>query len=233
MAHAFDLRRTSFSLMAVVLPALASCGSTQHDVGYLGGGGAGSSQGGAPSGGAAAGSQASSGSVSGGHVGAGGSTVEQAGGGAAGSAETAGEAGQGGGAPPVGGASTAGGAGSLTCDIGCVQLCEGGAGCMCSCPTTSLTCVGASTEYNFPSRCTVDADCFVAEHYTGCCRVQATGLSVEAQTTFETFESSVCNGPPVCGCAVDQLTTDDGQVIQRNKSYAVKCMMGACKSFVP
>jgi hypothetical protein len=79
----------------------------------------------------------------------------------------------------------------------------------------------------------MDDDCFGAEHYTGCCRVTVVGLNVSQREGFAAWENDTCHGPPVCGCAVDTLTADDGKMIKRDMSYAVHCVAGKCATFIP
>ena len=107
--------------------------------------------------------------------------------------------------------------------------------CTCSCPTTTLKCLGSApaVETSFASACKVDDDCFAAEHYTGCCRVAVVGLNVSQRDDFTTWEKDACHGPPACGCAIDTLTADDGQMIKRDMSYAVRCDAGKCASWIP
>jgi len=138
------------------------------------------------------------------------------------------------GSPGESGAASVGGAASTSCDEGCVKLCEAGL-CMCSCPSTSLKCPSAvqPNEVSFSSNCKVDGDCFGAEHYTGCCRVSVVGLNVSQREGFTLWEKDTCQSPPVCGCAVDTLTADDGKMIKREMSYAVRCVAGKCASFIP
>lgn len=138
------------------------------------------------------------------------------------------------GSPGESGAASMAGATSTSCDEGCVSLCEAGL-CTCSCPTTTLKCANTvqPTETSFSSACAIDGDCFGAEHYIGCCHVAVVGLNDSQRAAFTQWETDTCKGAPVCGCGVDRLTADDGKMIGRDMSYAVRCVAGKCASWIP
>jgi hypothetical protein len=224
------------TIALVVTAGTGACSSRQNDVAFSQGGdqamGGSGTQAGSGTAGASAGATAQAGSgAAGANNDAGGPA---AGGKGSGGASAAGTAGVSAGSSGEAGAASVGGAASASCDEGCTDLCEGGM-CMCSCPTITLTCPNQvqTLEQWFSSACKVDDDCFGAEHYVGCCRVSVVGLNVSQREGFAAWEKDTCHNPPVCGCAIDTLTTEDGKMIKREMSYAVHCVAGKCASWVP
>jgi len=231
MGHTISFR-VVFSLLVFASAGgwLAGCGGKATESADNGGSGlggspvvtppsAGASNGGKSVGGASsmAGRAAAGGEASGGASGAGGVTSSGGGGMSAGAS----------GAPSAGS-----GSGGPECAAGCLKLCQGG-DCMCSCPSVSsitLACGSTQHEQQFKNSCSTAGDCFIAEHYTGCCRVTATGMNVMEKPSFDAFESRVCGGPPICDCAVDRLTTDDGKMSTRDANRGIACMGGVCRS---
>lgn len=221
----------TLALALALVAAGGACSSRENENASGQGGnaltGGSANHGGANAGGGSAGAVSQAGSAAAGvHSVAGASFAggTSAGGSASGAAGSSGES----------GAASVGGASSTNCDEGCVPLCEGGV-CTCSCPTTPLTCANAAqpNETSFSSACAIDGDCFGAEHYIGCCLVSVVGLNASQRVGFTQWETDACKSPPVCGCAVDRLTTDDGKMIGRDMSYAVRCVAGKCASWIP
>jgi hypothetical protein len=100
---------------------------------------------------------------------------------------------------------------------------------------TTLRCANTAqaVERTFQTSCKVDDDCFGAEHYVGCCRVTVAGINASQREGFTKWEKDTCHSPPICDCGIDTLVTDDGKMIRREVSYALRCADGKCASWVP
>ena len=218
--------------------------SSSGAVSNSGGTGAVSAGGGAPSagrGGAGAGGTTSGGATSGGAT-SGGTTSSS-----------------GGAAIPDSGASDArsdagnpGLCGSTPCTptrcagVGCgpAVCCEGPNGPVCihgatECPAADggvrsekLQCTGGGRSGDFARSCSKDAECFVAEHWAGCCHIDAVGLNVTDRAAFTSFEAS-CGGPPPCGCCCDRIVTESGMSVASGSPISVRCVDGMCTTSSP
>jgi hypothetical protein len=94
--------------------------------------------------------------------------------------------------------------------------------------TVELKCFsGSQTPHTFAKSCATQADCFVAQHWEGCCNVHAIGLQASEQSSFDAFEMA-CGGAPPCGCCCDRVTTEDGNVNGSATTTLVDCASGLC-----
>lgn len=128
-------------------------------------------------------------------------------------------------------------------DCGPAVCCQGDTGPTClhgvsECPPSfakkELQCWGgndAGTAALLAS-CNTAADCFVAKHYTGCCRVEAIGLHVSEFSRFEANENR-CGGPPECGCCCDRVFGENGGSGAADTTITVDCVAGVCTTRVP
>jgi hypothetical protein len=80
---------------------------------------------------------------------------------------------------------------------------------------------------SFNKSCTKASDCFLAEHWAGCCRLNAVGLNYIEMPRFLDFEAK-CGGPPPCGCCCDRVFTEDGMMLAPTANVGVDCVAGAC-----
>jgi len=128
-------------------------------------------------------------------------------------------------------------------DCGPAVCCQGDTGPAClhgvsQCPPSftrkSMQCWsgGGPGSAALLASCRTAADCFVAKHYTGCCRVQAIGLHVSEFSRFQAFETS-CGGIPPCGCCCDTIFAEGGGSGSANTAIAVDCVAGACQTTLP
>jgi hypothetical protein len=99
--------------------------------------------------------------------------------------------------------------------------------------TGLLQCWGSSASaYVFDKSCSQKSDCFVADHYRGCCNLHAIGLNVAEQSRFDSFEMS-CGGAPPCDCCCDRVTVEDGKSVDAATKPDVDCVGGVCKTLIP
>jgi hypothetical protein len=96
----------------------------------------------------------------------------------------------------------------------------------------TLTCWSRSASSDFTKSCVADRDCFVAEHWAGCCRVEAVGLNTAEQGAFDAFETQ-CGGAPPCGCCCDVTTAEDGKTVPAGSTAIVACVAGFCTTKAP
>jgi hypothetical protein len=98
--------------------------------------------------------------------------------------------------------------------------------------TGLLQCWGNTlSAYTFDKSCTQKSDCFVADHYRGCCNIHAVGLNASETSRFASFEAS-CGGAPPCGCCCDHTMAEDGQMPTAGATVGVDCVAGLCKTLV-
>jgi hypothetical protein len=82
--------------------------------------------------------------------------------------------------------------------------------------------------------CTTAADCFAGAHTANCCgQVQFIGFNNSAKTQFQTLEAQCDLTYPLCGCAAQQPTADDGSRLRFSDQAGVTCVQGKCTTFVP
>ena len=236
-------------------------GTTSGSGGSSSGGTAANASGGSSTGGMnASGSNANSGGRGGASAAAGGSPSAGRGGAGAGGTNSGGATASNGGAAvsdagASGGSSGAGNpnlCGAAPCTatrcagVGCgpAVCCEGPNGPVCihgatECPgadggvrTEKLQCLGGSMTADFARSCSRDSECFVAEHWSGCCHIDAVGLNVTEQTAFTSFETS-CGGRPACGCCCDRIFTESGMTVASGTALSVRCVDGMCTTSSP
>src|SRR6476646_2799075 len=203
--------------------ATGSAGSTgaagSGTAGTTGTGGSSTGSGGSNGGAAGAGrGGGTAGSSSGGSTGSGGGGATGSGGrgGSTGSAGTGGTTGSGGRGGAGGNAGAGGSAGSTG---------GGGAGGTTS-PCQAVLALDRS--------CTTAADCFAGAHTSNCCgQVQFIGFRNSVKTQFETLEAQCDATYPLCGCAAQQPTADDGSRLRFDRQADVTCLQGKCTTFVP
>ena len=98
--------------------------------------------------------------------------------------------------------------------------------------TETLRCLGVARNADFARSCSKDSECFVAEHWAGCCHIDAVGLNVTEKTAFSSFETS-CGGPPACGCCCDRVFTESGMTVASGTAVSVRCVAGMCTTSSP
>lgn len=248
------------TLLALVSSGCSSTGNAtfgpSQGGAQTGSGGAAAFTGGATSNGGT--SQLGTGGAHAGGSSSSGGTNQAAGAASSGGATSAGGAG-GNGPSSTGGASNGGSdagagnrCGSDPCSatrcagIGCgpAVCCHGPNGPVCihgasECPapdggvvTETLTCWSRSDTSAFAKSCTTERDCFVADHWAGCCHIEAVGLNVTEKDAFTAFEAA-CGGAPACGCCCDRTTTDDGMTVSSGATVSVACVSGVCTTKTP
>jgi hypothetical protein len=130
--------------------------------------------------------------------------------------------------------------------VGCgpAVCCEGPNGPICihgatECPaddggvrTEKLQCTGGGRSAAFARSCSRDSECFVAEHWAGCCHIDAVGLNITERTAFTSFETS-CGGRPPCGCCCDRIVTESGMTVASGTAISVRCVDGTCITSSP
>ena len=82
--------------------------------------------------------------------------------------------------------------------------------------------------------CTTPADCFAGAHTINCCgTAQYVGFRNSVKTELQTLEAACDATYPICGCPIQQPTTDDGSVLRFGGEPGVTCLQGKCTTFVP
>jgi hypothetical protein len=186
-------------------------------------GGSSAGTGGSTGGAAGAGRGGDGGSFGTGGGGATGSAGRGGAGGAAGNGGSTGSAGLGGSTGAAGNGGSTGSGGSVGGRGGSTG--GGGAGGTTS-PCQAVVALDRS--------CTTAADCFAGAHTTNCCgQVQFIGFSNSAKTQFQTLEAQCDLTYPLCGCAAQQPTADDGSRLRFSDQAGVTCVQGKCTTFVP
>lgn len=98
--------------------------------------------------------------------------------------------------------------------------------------TETLACWSRTGSSDFAKSCIADRDCFVAAHWTGCCRIEAIGLNAAENDAFTAFETT-CGGAPACGCCCDTTVAEDGKTVPPGTTAIVACVSGACTTQAP
>jgi hypothetical protein len=98
--------------------------------------------------------------------------------------------------------------------------------------TETLACFGGSSSADFAKSCIADRDCIVADHWAGCCHIEAIGLNASEKSAFDAFETT-CGGAPPCGCCCDRTITEDGKTVAAGGTVSVACVDGMCTTKTP
>ncbi len=97
-----------------------------------------------------------------------------------------------------------------------------------------IVCQADGSTVTIDKSCETMTDCITVQHATDCCgSYTVMGINAGAQATFTAMEME-CAPLPICDCAPQWTTLEDGTKIPyRDTSYVIDCFDGQCQSAYP